>query len=261
MHARRSMEEQPLATAKPALQKPPGYRDPAAPAPAPARYPVRAQPLPPSLRSSNLKRGQQRPPRRCFRRRCCCIFLLILLLLFVVAIAGGLSYLWFQPKLLSFRLESIQIPKFNVTAKAGGSSLDAASELRIRITNPNKKINLSLAATRVLVYAVGDGDGGDVSLGSGSLPKLELERKNSTLMKVETKIKGAAVDEILGRRLSSQFRSKSLRVKVELRTKVMISHGGAVAAPVRILCDGVSLKQMDGGASPKCVINLFKTLW
>lgn len=256
------MEERPPPRAKPVLQKPPGYRDPAARAAAPPRPPVRMQPLPPSFRGINPKRGRRRSRRPWFCWFCCWLFILLVVLFFAIAIAGGLSYLWFQPKLLSFRLESIKIPSFNVTAKRDGSFLNTTTCVQIRIANPNRKISISFSPMEASVTAPRDGDSGDASLGSQTVPAFVLVKKNSTQIPIEARVEGAAVDEVQGKWLSSQFHSKNLRVMVELRTRLGILHGGkrSGAVPVEILCGGaggLTLKQLEGGASAKCTINLF----
>ncbi|CAA6661034.1 unnamed protein product [Spirodela intermedia] len=247
------MEERPPPRAKPVLQKPPGYRDPAAPAPAPPRPPVRKQPLPPSFRGINAKHGRHRSRRPCFCWFCCWLFILLVVLFFAIAIAGAPS----------FHFESIQNPKFNVTAKPDGSFLDATTVVRIQIANPNRKISVTFSPTEASVTVPGDGDSGDSSLGSGTFPAFDLGKKNSTVIRLEARVQGAAVDEVQGKRLSSQFRSKSLRVMVELQTRLRILHGGKKSGtvPVKVLCGGdggLTLKQLEGGASPKCTINLFK---
>uniref|UniRef100_A0A1D1Y2F7 Late embryogenesis abundant protein LEA-2 subgroup domain-containing protein n=2 Tax=Anthurium amnicola TaxID=1678845 RepID=A0A1D1Y2F7_9ARAE len=259
------MEERPPAKPKPVLQKPPGYRDPAAPRPAPPRPPPpRKQPLPPSFRpgSNNPKHYRRRPPRASCRRLCCWIFVALLVLLFALAVAGALSYLWFQPKLPSFHLVSVQNPQFAVTAKPDGSFLDARTVVRLQVANPNGKIGFFYAPMEARVAVPGDDDDGgeDVSLGSGYYPAFEQGKRNSTTVRFEARVKGVAVDDGLGRRLGSGFRSKSLRVLVEVRTKVGVVAGGKRSGKlaVRVLCGELSSRQVEGGASAKCTINLLK---
>ncbi|MQL94764.1 hypothetical protein Taro_027426, partial [Colocasia esculenta] len=263
----RKMAEKPAGPApngKPVLQKPPGYRDPAAPAPAgPPRPPHRKQPLPPSFRpgAANPKHYRRRRRRACCRRLCCWLCLILLIVFFVLALVGALSYLWFQPKLPSFHLQSIQTPLFNVTSKLDGSFVDARTVVRLQVSNPNSKIRFSFAPSEARVAVPGDDDdAGDVPLGTATAPGLDLGRKNSTVLRFEARAKGVMVDDGLGARLAVRLRSKTLRLAVEVRTRVALAVGGKRTGkvPVRVVCGGLPLKQLDGGASPKCTINVLK---
>ncbi|KAG6480485.1 hypothetical protein ZIOFF_063985 [Zingiber officinale] len=127
-------------TLKPELQKPPGYRDPTAPPSAAPKPPPRRRPLPPSFRQP----GKPAPRRhssccRC-RRLCCWVALTALLAAALVAVAAGLAYLWFQPRLPSFRLQSLNATRLRVADQSDGTFLDAAAAVGILFVNPNRKI-------------------------------------------------------------------------------------------------------------------------
>lgn len=250
------MAEAPAA--KPVLQKPPGYRDPAAPPVVAPKPPLRRPQLPPTFRQPG-----KAPRRRRRRFSCCslCCWLLTaaLALAFLLAVIGGIAYLWFQPRLPYFRLQSVQASRFRVTARSDGTFLDAATTVRILASNPNGKIGL--------VYGGGEGrvtvadDDGDVELGTAAIAGFKQGKKNATVVRFSASAKGVMVDDAVGSRLKARFRSKEIRLGVEVRTKLGISVGGKSTwkVPIRVLCEVVSLKQVDGGRTlPKCRINLLR---
>jgi hypothetical protein len=63
------------------------------------------------------------------------------MLIIVAAVALGLLYLWFVPRLPVFHLQSFRIPQFKVTAKADGTYLDARTVTRVEVKNPNGKLS------------------------------------------------------------------------------------------------------------------------
>ncbi|XP_062090595.1 NDR1/HIN1-like protein 6 [Humulus lupulus] len=236
---------------KPPLQKPPGYRDPtAAPGkPAMSRPPPRKSVLPTTFHHKKRRRN--------WCRTCCCfIFVFLLLLIFVLAIAGGLFYLWFDPKLPVFHLQSFRVPKFNVTVKSDGTYLDAHTVTRIEVKNPNSKLEIFYGRTQVSVTAGGD----DTEFGSQQVSGFTQGKKNTTSLKIETAVKNQLVDDGLGTKLKNGFKNKGLVVDVEARTRVGFIVQGMKIGTVEVdaLCGGVSLKKLDSGDMPKCSVNLFK---
>ncbi|OMO64342.1 Late embryogenesis abundant protein, LEA-14 [Corchorus capsularis] len=240
------MSEPPL---KPALQRPPGYKDPTAPNgfQPPPRKPV----LPPSFHPKKKRSN-------CCRVCCCCLCVFILILTLLILISGAVFYLLFDPKSPGFHVQSFRIPRFNVTRKADGSYLDAQTLTRIEAKNPNEKMTYYYDKTEVDV-SVGQGDD-ETDLGSGTLPEFTMRKQNTTSLKVETKVSNKLVDDRIGTRLQSRFRSKSLVVNVEARTKIGLGVGGLKIGMVGVTvkCDGITLKQLDSGDMPKCVINMLK---
>ncbi|CAL9126296.1 unnamed protein product [Musa textilis] len=134
-------EEKP--TSKPVLQKPPGYRDPAAAAPATPRPPPRRQPLPPAFRQPGkpLPRQRYRRSRRCSCCRICYwASAVALVAAAILAVVAGLAYLWFQPRLPSFRLESLNATQLRVAVRPDGTFLDVVTKVGILASNPNGRI-------------------------------------------------------------------------------------------------------------------------
>ncbi|XP_026661949.2 uncharacterized protein LOC103710857 [Phoenix dactylifera] len=243
---------------KPVLQKPPGYRDPAAPRPAAPKPPPRRPQLPPTFRQAG-KAPRRR--RRQFSSCCLCCWLLAaaIAIAFLIAVAGSIAYLWFQPRLPSFRLQSVQASRFRVATRSDGTFLNAATTVRILASNPNGKIGLAYGDGEGWVTVVDDD--GDVEVGTAAIAGFEQEKKNATVVRFSARAKGVMVDDAVGSRLKARFRSKEIRFGVEVRTKLGVRVGGKTTGkvPIRVLCQAVSLRQVDGGrTSPKCHINLLR---
>ncbi|XWS46178.1 hypothetical protein CRYUN_Cryun14cG0042400 [Craigia yunnanensis] len=237
---------------KPVLQKPPGYKDPNCPVAQPGfRPPPRKPVLPASFHPKKRKSS-------CCRVCCCsfCIFFFILFLLMIIC--GAVFYLWFDPKLPGFHVQSFRISRFNVTKKPDGTYLNAATKTRLEVKNPNGKMTYYYGDTEVDV-SVGVG-GDETELGTTTVPEFTLGKQNTTSLKVETKASYKLVVDGVGSRLLTRYRSKTLLVNLEARTKVGLGVAGLKIGMVGVTvkCDGITMKQLDGGDMPKCVINILK---
>ncbi|TYI50802.1 hypothetical protein E1A91_D12G128200v1 [Gossypium mustelinum] len=244
------MSEPPL---KPVLQKPPGYRDPNLPAAAQSgfRPPPRKPVLPPSF--------NPRRRNRSFCRVCCCWLCIFVLVLVLLAVIGGLVfYIWFDPKFPVFHIRSFRITRFNVTERPDGTYLDATTTTGLEMKNPNVKITYYYGKTEVGV-SVGEG-GDETPVGTTAVPGFTMWKQSTMSLKVETKVSNTLVDDWVGKRLRSRYRNKILAVKVEARTKVGVSVTGLKVGKVAVTvkCDGITMKELDGGDMPKCVIDMLK---
>ncbi|KAJ0962961.1 hypothetical protein J5N97_028083 [Dioscorea zingiberensis] len=258
------------AAAKTMLQKPPGYRDAMATnggaATRPPMVPRKPPQLPPTLRHPGKPPARRRPRRSCCCRTCFWVTLILLALVVVLAVACFLAYLWFQPRLPSYRIESIRVSRFNVSSRSDGSSyLDAAAAVAVQAANHNGKMELSYADLEAWV-SVADDDG-DVTIGSSGASGFVQGKRNSTVVRFSANVKGMMVDEAVGRRMAVRFKSKELRFGLELRTRVAARVSGKRTrrVPIRVVCGAVSLKQVataggggHGGVLPNCSIYLFR---
>ncbi|XP_020099460.1 uncharacterized protein LOC109717916 [Ananas comosus] len=231
------MAEKP--TAKPALQKPPGYRDPALQKPPGYRDPALPPPPqrrpPAQLHPAFRHPGKPLPRRRrsggggapSLRRALCCALAAALALTLAAAAAAALAYLYYQPRLPSFLLLSVRPHRARISPRSdGGDAVDAATSVRLLARNPNGKIALEYGPGEAAVAA--EDEDGDVATGAG--PR-------------------------------ARFRSKSVRFKVEVRTRVGILVGGKGTwkVPIRVECSPVSLKRAQGDGDPiPCRIYWFK---
>ncbi|PKA63612.1 hypothetical protein AXF42_Ash005507 [Apostasia shenzhenica] len=248
--------------AKHPLQKPPGYRDPAAPPLAVPKPPPKKAQLPPAFRYPGKPTRQHRIRRSCSRRICCGCCFAFLAIVFLLAVAGGVSYLWFRPMLPSFRVENVTAPVFNLSSRSDGTFLDASAIVKIHASNPNGKLGLSYREATARVAAA-DEDG-DVEVGTGSAPGFELGRRNSTVIWFAAAAKGLMVDDAVGGRLKSRFKNSEIRFVVEIRTKVgyVINGKSTVKLPIRVKCSAVSLKQIGSGRSlPKCNLDFLNGIF
>ncbi|XWS32082.1 hypothetical protein CRYUN_Cryun23aG0130100 [Craigia yunnanensis] len=245
------MSEPPL---KPVLQKPPGYKDPGSPAVQPGfRPPQRKRVLPPSFHPKKKNSS-------CCRVCCCCFCIFFLILFLLLIICGAIFYLWFDPKLPGFHVQSFRISRFDVSKKTDGTYLDATMTTRIEVKNPNGKMTYYYGDTEVDVSL---GQGGDeTDLGTTTVPEFSLGKQKTTSLKVETKASNKLVVDGVGDRLLTRYRSKTLPVNVEARTKVGLGVAGMKIGMlgVTVKCDGITMKQLDGGEMPKCIINTLKCL-
>lgn len=247
-------------TSKPVLHKPPGYRDPEAQPPTVPRAPPRRRPLPPSFRQP----GKSLPRRHGSRRSCCCRLccwtsVVVLASAALVAVAAGLAYLWFQPRLPSFRLKSLNATRLRVASRSDGTFLDASTSVGILVSNPNRRIVLEYGDGEARVR-VADDDG-DVDVGVAEVAGFEQGRRNRTVVRFQTSAKAVAVDEVAGGRIQAGFRSKEIKLGVNLRIRVGFRVGGTSTGklPIRVRCSPVSLRQgVSHGTLPLCRLYLFR---
>ncbi|XP_021653304.2 uncharacterized protein LOC110644705 [Hevea brasiliensis] len=236
---------------KPVLQRPPGYRDPSNPVPRP---PLRKGVLPPSFQP----RGNR---KICSSRLCCCILCITFAtILFFLGLLLAFVYLWFDPKLPVFHVQSFKIPIFNVSAKPNGIYLNAATVARVEVKNPNSRL-----AHRYSVYQVDVTLGNDqgTELGSTTLPGFTHAKRNTTSLKIETQLKNQLIDDATGSRLKTRYKSRNLVVNVRVKTSVGLGvvKGFKIGMlAVAVLCDGITLKEDDGGHMPRCTIRTLKWL-
>lgn len=236
---------------KPILQKPPGYRDPNAPPRAAPRPVLRKPILPPTY---PMKRR-----RRSCRRICCCFFCVSTFVLAIILfLAGAVFYLWFNPKVPVFHLQSLKIQRFNVTVKSDATYIDSQTVVKVEARNPNSKITLKYGKTSVTLTArLGEEE---TELGSARSGEFTQGRKNTTVLRWTVQKKNELVEDAVGAKLKARYRSRAMVVSVEVRTRVKLGVGGCIIGTMgmRISCGDVTLKRLDGGDMPKCTINVLK---
>lgn len=248
----------------PILQKPPGHRDPSItpplpPPPAAAAAAVAATPPPVKPRKPVLPPSfQPKPKRRSCCRVCCCTFCIALfVLLFAVVIAVGLFYLIYDPSLPEFHLESFQVPMLNVSVASDGAYLDAETAARVEVKNWNGRIAWRFEQSSFRVTAK---NYDDLNLGSTKVAAFKMKEKEVKELKVETKVKGEALDERQRRRLKGTLESKVLMPSVEVKTKVGVVLDGwnSVMLGITVVCGDVTMRQLEKGDMPLCTYTLLK---
>ncbi|CAE5956282.1 unnamed protein product [Arabidopsis arenosa] len=226
--------EEPL---KPALQKPPGFRD------------QQNQPLAPPSGTATLPRRRPRPihpaslypekKRRCSFCRvfccCVCIFLAVILLIFLIAVA--VFFLWYSPKLPVVRLASFKISNFNFSdgkSDDGWSFLTADTTAVLDFRNPNGKLTFYYGDADVAVI-LGEKDF-ETNLGSTKVKGFIEKPGNRTAVIVPTRVRKRQVDDPTAKRLQAELKGKKLLVTVTAKTKVGLAVGSRKIVTVGALC-------------------------
>lgn len=236
---------------KPVLQKPPGYRDPNAPVRLAPKLGLRKPILPSTF---PVKRR-----RRSCCRICCCFFCIFSFILIIILFLGGaFFYLWFNPKVPVFHLQSLKIQRFNVTVKSDATYIDSQTAVKVEVRNPNDKITFRYGKTSVTLTA-GLGED-ETELGSGSSGEFTQGKKSTTVVKWTVHEKNVLVADEVGAKLKARYRSRAMVVSVVVRTRVSLGVGGWRIGTVgmHISCGDVALKKLDGGDMPKCTVNVLK---
>ncbi|KAI8545007.1 hypothetical protein RHMOL_Rhmol07G0009700 [Rhododendron molle] len=223
--------------AKPVLKKPPGYRDPAAPVQAPPKPPARKPPQP--ILPISLRPRKKR--RRYCRSICCYICLLIIIVTLLAAVAACCFYLYYEPRLPVFRLQSLQFPLFNVTSGQDGPEVNSRAVVRIEVKNPNNFLHVNYGRIEADLSAE------NVDLGTARLAGFTQGKKNTTVVKLTTEVKGVLVgNEAEAKRLKEGVRSKGVVVGAEVRVGIGMGANGwnTARASVTAVCGGASLKEV-----------------
>ncbi|XP_050387671.1 uncharacterized protein LOC126803973 [Argentina anserina] len=241
---------------KPVLKKPPGYRDPnQPPRPIPGQNPRKPVPLPPSFQP-------QPKPRRssCFRVFLWVSCILILVIIVVVALAAGIFFLVFDPRLPLVYLRSFQIPLFNTTVKPGGTFLDAWTAPGMDVKNRNSKLDIFYSRVHAYV-SVGDPNDVGLVLGMKELGGFTQKSGNTTSLKFDYVVKNRQLNDAVAKKLLSQYVAKTMRVGVEMKTRLgYVVKGWRIGTiDVDVVCGGVTMKEIHVGSTmPKCKINAYK---
>ncbi|XP_044464367.1 uncharacterized protein LOC123194924 [Mangifera indica] len=179
----------------------------------------------------------------------------MLILVVIFSVSFAVFYIWFDPKLPFFHLQSFSFRHFNVTVKTDGTYLNVATLTRIEVRNHNGKLTYHYGGSDVEVSA---GQDKGIELGSTHVAGFSQAKNNMTTLKIETK-NNQLVEDGVGPRLMSRYKNKDIVVNVEIRTTVGVEWKGwrIKALRVNIVCGGVTLKTLNRDM-PKCTINLLK---
>ncbi|XP_010248776.1 PREDICTED: protein YLS9-like [Nelumbo nucifera] len=179
------------------------------------------------------------PPRRTFpvshskppKRSCCCRCLcwtisLLILQVIVVAIAGAILYLVFQPKLPKYSVDRLLITSFQPNSDG---SLYAQFNVTITARNPNKKIGIYYEdGSQLSVYYT------DTKLCEGSLPKFYQGHQNTTVLNVA--LTGQVQDgNALMSTLTAQQQTGSIPLRLRARVPVKVKLGKLKLKKVKFL--------------------------
>ncbi|KAJ8900496.1 hypothetical protein K2173_025273 [Erythroxylum novogranatense] len=233
------------------LQKTPGYKDPTNNSRQNPKLPPRKPILPTSYQPRKKRAG-------CCRICCCLSCILLIVIILAVLVASGFFYVWTDPKLPVFHVLSFNFPTFKVTKQPDGAYLNAATVTRVEVKNPNTNIRIRYGESNVHITI---GKTEDIDMGTAQLPGFTQGTKNTTSLKIETRVTNELI-EGAGLKLMDQFRRKNLVVNVEVKTKFGISVGGLETemTDVQVLCEGMTLKEIEDSQLPKCHVKALRWL-
>ncbi|XP_062107714.1 NDR1/HIN1-like protein 6 [Humulus lupulus] len=171
-----------------------------------------------------------KPPKKrrsCLCRFLCSIVLLITFLIIAVAIAGGVMYLVFRPKLPKYTVDKLQITQFNMS---NDQSLSATFDVTITATNPNKKIGIYYeSGSRISVWYVA------TKLSEGALPKFYQGHRNTTQLVVPLSGQTQNAAGLLGALQQQQQQIGYIPIVLRVRQPVRVKLGKLKLFKVKFL--------------------------
>ncbi|XP_077247639.1 NDR1/HIN1-like protein 13 [Tasmannia lanceolata] len=187
--------------------------------------------LPPPENSRRHQSGRSKS-RRSF---CCClswIFCIFFLIILLIALAAGILYLIFRPKIPNYSVDSVSIKGFNLSS----SDLTFSPEFDVTVMaeNPNKKIGIYyLEGSSVTVWH------SDVELCNGVLPTFYQGTKNVTVFKTVLKGEGIRVSSSVESTLMGEQNRGQIPLELDLDVPVKIKFGAVKTwtITVKVRCD------------------------
>lgn len=173
------------------------------------------QPIPPRT----FPVSHSKPPKRkrsCLCRLLCWTFSLLLILIIALAIAAGIIYLIFRPKLPEFSIDQLQVVQFNTS---GSNSLTATFKSQITATNPNKKIGIYYeSGSNIEAWYE------EIKLGQGSFPRFYQGHRNTTslivIMTGQTQDAAGLINRLTQQEQQTNNIPMNLKVKQPVRVKL-----------------------------------------
>jgi len=183
------------------------------------------------------------PPKRrnsCCRCLCCTICFLIALVV-IIAIACGVLYLVFRPKIPKYSVESIQITNFTINPDY---STNCQFAVNIKARNPNKKIGIYyLDNSHLAVSYLG------TELCTGALTVFYQGHQNTTFLNVALSGTGAQLTNDMVSTLAAQQKSSSipLNLKADVPVKIKVGKLKLMKIKVRVRWD-LTVDQLSANA-------------
>lgn len=173
------------------------------------------------------------PKRRSSCCRClCCAFCFLFALVVAIAIACGILFLVFRPKIPKYSVDSIQITKFNLNVT--DFSTDCQFAVNIKARNPNKRIGIYyLDHSHLAVSYAG------TELCTGSLPVFYQGHKNTTYLDVALTGTGAKLTSEMFSMLQEEEQQSSvpLNLKADVPVKIKLGKLKLMKIKVRVRWD------------------------
>jgi hypothetical protein len=195
------------------------------------------------LPTRRIPRYYSRPPKRrnsCCRCLCCTICFLFALVA-IIAIACGVLYLVFQPRIPKYSVDSIRITNFSINADL---TTNCQVAVNVRARNPNKKIGIYyLDNSHLAISYLG------TELCTGALPVFYQGHKNSTFLDVALSGTGARVTSAVVSTLKEQKQKASvpLNLRADVPVKIKLGKLKSMKLKVRVRWDLV-VDRLDANA-------------
>nr|WIW57586.1 late embryogenesis abundant protein LEA16 [Pinus tabuliformis] len=180
-----------------------------------------------------VPRYHSRPPKRrnSFCRCLCCTICFLVVLVAIIAIACGILYLVFQPRIPKYSVDSIRISNFSINADL---STNCQFAVNVRARNPNKEIGIYYLDNSHLAVSY---SGTEVC--TGALPVFYQGHKNTTLLDVALSATGARLTSAVVSTLKEQQQKASvpLNLKADVPVKIKLGKLKSMKIKVRVQWD------------------------
>ncbi|KAK9279600.1 hypothetical protein L1049_013279 [Liquidambar formosana] len=212
---------------------------------------------------SEIPRRPHKPDKERRRGRCCsgcfvvccawgCMigFALVLVLLVVAAIFVA----FLHSEMPEVHVARVSIPSLDVvTASSQQALLSADVDIVVEVSNKNDRAKLSYGTMTVDVSSE------KISLGQTKVVAFSQKPKNSTELKIHTKVTRLAVDKEDGAFLKSNVKDGEMVFDVVLSGTIGVGVGRFTinGLPVTMACHGIQQSQVDIGQEPKCSVKMF----
>lgn len=173
------------------------------------------------------------------RRGCCCCLAwtgaLLLFLLFALAVAAGILYLVFQPKVPKYSVDGLAVKGFNLSsATTNLASLSPEFDATIRADNPNKKIGIYYRSGSSIAVSY---DG--VNLCDGVWPTFYQGKRNVTIFQTALTGSGIRLAAAMKDALVTAQSRGEVPLKIDIKVPVRIKFGAVKTwtITVKVRCD------------------------
>lgn len=157
-------------------------------------------------------------PRRSHGSSCCCCLLrFVITFIFVIGVAALVIWLVLRPSTPKVYVETVSVPKFNVT----GNGLNSSIALMMSIRNGNKKIGIYYDVLQFSAYY-----GGSEMIGYTQVEGFYQGHKNtSTVGAVLTSDPSLVLPSTVSNSLSSDKSKGVVEVEVTMRSRIRMKVG------------------------------------
>ncbi|GAA0169193.1 hypothetical protein Leryth_011836 [Lithospermum erythrorhizon] len=199
----------------------------------------------------------QKPPSHKKRKKCCmicgwCLIFIIMATLLVIFI-GCILLLCFVPRLPIIRLSSIQFKKLNVSHSAKGQILDSKIEIKVQVSNPNSKLQMKYARTKVSMTSMRG-----TRLGVGIITGFVQERNNVTHVKMTLSSKVTLNRKQVRELRKAKKDDKDLDITADISTGIGTGYGSWTTGTLRVdvHCGFINLEEVEDGSTPECKVKV-----